>query len=150
MESLEKQIPELMKSAMKAKDQKALSVIRMLKSAIQYYKIDKKIDELSEKDTITIVSKEINKRKEAIESFRQGGKDEMADKEQFELDFLMQFMPEQLSEEKVVAIIKNIIEETGASGKKDFGKVMKAAMGELKGKTEGKLIKDTVQSFLQS
>lgn len=148
MVDLEKQLTELLKEAMKNKDRLKLDVIRSLKSAIQYYKIEKMKKELEEAEYLTIISKMIKQRKESIEEFNKAGRAELAAKEEYEFTFLSGFMPEQFSAEQVETEIKGIILAIGASGKKDFGKVMKEASLKLKGKADGNLIRQIAEKFL--
>ncbi|MBP7462132.1 MAG: GatB/YqeY domain-containing protein [Candidatus Delongbacteria bacterium] len=148
MVDLEKQLTDLLKDAMRNKDSMKLDAIRSFKSAIQYYKIEKMKKELDENDYLSIVSKMIKQRKESIEEFTKAGRIELAAKEEFEYKFLSRFMPEQMNADQVEAEIRTIIQSVGASGKKDFGKVMKEASVRLKGKADGNLIRQTAEKLL--
>ena len=123
---LKDRIQEDLKQAMLAKEVEKLSTIRMLKSALQYFEIQKggagysAIDE----DVIDVVGREIKKRRESIEMFQKGGRQELVDKEQKELEQLQTYLPEQLSEDEVRKLVDNAISQTGAASIQDMGKVM--------------------------
>jgi uncharacterized protein YqeY len=87
-------------------------------------------------------------RRDSIEQFKKGGRFDLADKEEEELEILKAFMPPQLSTDEIMEIVKKAVSETGATGVKDMGKVMKAVMAELKGKAEGKTVQQVVKEFL--
>lgn len=146
--SLEKKIMEQMKAAMKNKDKTALEALRAIKSAILLAKTDGSGNDLSETDEISILQKQIKMRKDAAEQFTEQGRNEMAENELKQAEVIEQFLPEQLSDEDLLAEISKIIEETGASNMKDMGKVMKLANERLTGKADGKAIADTVKKQL--
>ena len=148
MENLEKKVMDMLKDAMKNKDNGKVQTLRMIKSAIQYYKIEKGIKELSEADAVSIISKMVKQRKESIDEYSKAGREDLVKKEQIELEVLNTFMPEQLDDNKLREELQNIIKELGAEGKKDFGKVMKEAMNRLRGRADGKKIKDFVTELL--
>ena len=147
--SLEKKIMEEMKAAMKSKNKTALEALRAVKSAILLAKTDGSgNEELSETDEISILQKQIKMRRDAAEQFSEQGRNEMAENELNQIEVIEKFLPEQLSEEDVVAEVTKIIEKTGASEMKDMGKVMKLANERLAGKADGKAIADAVKKQL--
>jgi len=106
--------------------------------------------ELTEEEIMEVVSNETKKRKESIEEFKKGGRDNLAEKEQKELKILKEYLPEQMSEEQIREEAKKTIEETGATGQQDTGKVMSVLMPKLKGKAEGGLVNKVVNDLLRS
>lgn len=147
---LKDKIQDELKQAMLAKDEEKLSTIRMLKSAIQYYEIQKggagyeAIDE----DVVEVVGREIKKRKESIELYEKGGRQELADKEKRELEVLHTYLPEQLSEGEIKKLVDDAISQTGASTMQDMGKVMGVLSPQIKGKADGGLVSSIVREKL--
>jgi len=137
--------------AMKEKDEIKASVLNMLKSQIKYKEIELKGlgKELSELDLIEIIRKEIKKREEAIEMYKQTSREDLLKKETLELEVLKNYLPKLPSEEEIRETVRKIIVEVGAQGKKDFGKVMKACMDKFKGLVDGSKIKEIVDSELK-
>jgi uncharacterized protein YqeY len=137
--------------AVKEKDEVKASVLNMIKSQIKYKEIELKGlgKALQEGDLIEIIRKEIKKREEAIEMYLQGGREDLANKEKKELEILKQYLPKVPDIEEIEKEIDKIIEEVSAKDKKDFGKVMKAAMEKFKGIVDGDKIKEIVQKKLK-
>jgi len=133
-----------LKEGMRAKDTLKTDTLRMLKSALNYYKIEKRKEEVTDEDVLTILTRQIKQRKESIESFEKGGRQDLIDKEKKELSILDTYMPQQASAEEVRKVILETIQETEAAGKKDFGKVMKVVTAKLKGQADGKVISQIV------
>jgi uncharacterized protein len=129
---------------MKAKDTLKTDTLRMLKSALNYLKIEKQISEVTDDDIIAIINRQIKQHKESITSYESGARLELAEKEKKELAILESYMPKQASTEEITKIIMDTIAETGAAGKKDFGKVMKQVTIKLKGQADGKVISQMV------
>lgn len=127
------------------------SVLNLLKSNIKYKEIEAKSKgkTLEDSDIIDLIKQEIKKRKESIELYKQGQRQELVEKESLELKILQEYLPEQLSEDEIKAFIEKIIGNIGAVGMKDFGKVMKEAMKDLKGKADGEIIRRVVESLLK-
>ncbi len=136
--------------AIKEKDSVKAGVLKMLKSSIGYLQIDNREKALTDEDVIALIKKEIKKHEESIEMYRQGGREDLAQKEEAELLILKSYLPAQMGEEDVKKVVLAIIEKVGASSEKDFGKVMREVMQELKGKTEGSLIKKVVEESLKA
>ncbi len=149
---LKEKIQQELKQAMLAKDEFRLSVLRMLKSALQYYEIQKGGAgyEATDEDIIEVAGKEIKKRKESIEMYKNAGREEMAEKEEKEVEILQSFLPEQLSEDAIKDLIDDAITKTGASELKDMGKVMGALMPQIKGKADNSLVSALVREKLSS
>lgn len=146
--SLKEQLTNDMKEAMKAHEKERLAVIRMVRGAVKQQEIDGKT-ELDDEGVIAVLSKEIKMRKDSLEEFQKGGREDLVAKTQAEIDFLMPYMPAQLSEEEVRGLVKAAVEQTGASTAKDMGKVMGALMPKVKGRTDGKLVNAIVREFLR-
>ena len=134
-------------SALKAGDRNKATVLRGLKSDLKYKKIDKGGD-LSEEDILAVLSTAAKKRRESIDQFRAGNRNDLADKEQSELNIISAYLPQQLSEEKLTALISETITETGAQSPADLGKVMKAVMPKLRGQADGKLVNQIAAKLL--
>ena len=147
--SLKRRINQDAKEALKSKDTLTLSVLRMLKSEIRYKEIERG-SELSDDDVISVLSTAIKKRKDSIQQFEKGGRDDLASKEKEELAVVIKYMPEQVSEEELSQIISQAISEEGATGASDLGKVMKLVMPKVRGRADGKKVNQMVSSQLQS
>ncbi|MFH1784555.1 MAG: GatB/YqeY domain-containing protein [bacterium] len=133
-----------LKEAMKSKDSLKVETLRMLKSALNYYKIEKKLEEFKDEDVLTILSRQVKQHKESIEGFEKGNRQDLIEQEKKELAILETYMPTQASAEEVAKVVSEVIKEVGATGKKDFGKIMKPVMEKLKGKVDGKVISQKV------
>jgi len=142
------QIQQELKAAMLAKDADRLSTLRLLKSAIGYAQIEKKNENLPEADLIAIVQKEIKKRRDAIEQFQAGGRPELAEKEESEIRVLEHFLPKQLTGEELEQLVREVIRDVGATGKKDMGPVIKAVQTKATGRADGKTISAVVGRLL--
>ncbi|MCV9388522.1 GatB/YqeY domain-containing protein [Reichenbachiella ulvae] len=147
--SLKDQINADIKAAMIAKEKEKLTALRSIKSMILLAETEKGAsDELSEDAEMKLLMKAAKQRKDSVDVFREQGRDDLADKEQGELDIISEYLPKQLSEEELKAEVSKIIEQVGASGPQDMGKVMGAATKALAGKTDGKAISAVVKSLL--
>ncbi len=131
--SLKQEINDQVKHAMKAGEKERLKVLRMLTAAIKQKEVDERI-ELEDADVLAILDKQVKQRRESIEQYRAGGRDDLADAEQVEIDVLSDFLPTPLTPEELDALIDKAIADTGASGMADMGKVM----GDLKPKVQGR------------
>lgn len=146
--SLNNELAEHMKEAMREKDRTRLSVIRMLRAALQNEAIQQGVDTLSDEDSIKIVSRHVKQLNESIEEFSAAGRDDLVEKSKQELAIVEQYMPEQLSEEELEEIVKKAIESTGATTKREFGQVMGAVMPQVQGKADGSQVQKLVQQLL--
>jgi hypothetical protein len=134
-------------TAAKAKDKIRLSALRMLKTALHNKEIEL-IRQLNEPEVLQLLSAIVKQRKDSIEQFAKGGRNDLVEKEEAELKVIQEFMPAQMSETEVEAIIKKAIAEAGAVSVKDMGKVMKVLMPQLTGKADGKMVGEKVKALL--
>jgi hypothetical protein len=136
-------------AAYKAKDQTALTTLRLLKSALKNRQVEKRA-ELSDDDVLDVVAKQVKQRQESIEQYTAAGRTDLADKEAAELEVLRGYMPEQLSSEEAAALVDETVRKLDADGMKDMGRVMQAIMAEHKGRVDGKELSDLVRSRLST
>jgi uncharacterized protein YqeY len=136
------------KTAMLAKDADRLSTLRLLKSAVGYAQIERKTESLSDADFIAVVQKEVKKRRDSIEQFDKGGRPELSDRERQEISVLEAFLPKALSAEELEQMVKAVIQELGATSKKDMGAVIKAVQAKAAGRADGKSISGLVGKLL--
>lgn len=146
--SLETRVMAALKEAMKAKDEAAKRSLRSIKSAIQIMKTDGSGKEINEAVEIKLVQKLVKQRKDSLAIFEEQGRADLAAIEKEEIAVIEQFLPKQLSEDELVAMIKGIIEKTGASSMKDMGKVMGMTTKELAGRADGKTVSALVKQLL--
>jgi uncharacterized protein YqeY len=143
--SLKDRITEDMKAAMRAKDMERLGTIRMITAAIKQREVDERIT-LDDAQVLSVIEKMIKTRKESLAQFKTGGREDLAEKEQKEIDLLQAYLPEQLSEAELDALVDQSIAETGAASIKDMGKVMAL----LKQKAQGRADMATVGAKLKA
>lgn len=146
--SLKEQLNNDFKEAMRNRDQLRKNVITLIRSEIKQIEVDKRI-ELEEQDIIEIISRQLKQRKDALEEFNKGNREDLAKQAEEEAQILLSYLPEQLSEEEITKIIKETIAETGANSIKEMGKVMAAIMPKVKGIADGKLVNQIVREQLQ-
>jgi uncharacterized protein YqeY len=135
--------------AAKLKDKIRLSALRMIKSGVHNREIDLK-RKMTDSEFLQMLSSMVKQRKDSIDQFKKGGREDLVEKEEAELKVIQQFMPVQISEEEIDAEIQKSIQEVGAVGIKDMGKVMKVLMPKLTGKADGKMVGDKVKERLSS
>lgn len=148
--SLEKKINEDLKQAMLAKDQRKLSALRSIKSALLIEKTnkDQTEGEIPESVELQLLQKQVKQRKESAETYEEQGRTDLADEERYQASIIEKYLPKQMDDEQLEKEIKAIIDELGASSMKDMGKVMGTATKRLAGKAENKKISDLVKSLL--
>jgi uncharacterized protein len=146
--TLQERIQQELKSAMLAKETERLATLRLLKSALGYLQIEKKVDQLPDAEVIAVVQKEIKKRRDAIEQFRAGGRPELAEKEAREITVLETLLPQPLSAEELEKLVRATIQELGATSKKEMGPVIKAVQAKAAGRADGKTISGLVGKLL--
>ncbi|MCX7611407.1 MAG: GatB/YqeY domain-containing protein [Ignavibacterium sp.] len=146
--NLKDKINQDLKEAMKSGDKDRLNTIRSIRAAILEFEKSGSQKELTESDAITILNSAAKKRKEAIEQFKNAGRLDLASKEENELKIILEYLPKQLSDEEIESEVKKIIEDVGAKGKEDFGKVMPIAVKNLKGRADGNKIRTIVEKLL--
>ena len=142
------------KTAMQKKEVEKLSVLRMVLAAVINKEKQKRAKtgeecQLTDEEVLEVITSEAKKRKDSIEQFEKGNRQDLADQEKSELKILEEYLPEQMSEDEVRKIITDKIQELGVSGPQDIGKVMGAIMGQLKGKANGGLVNKIVQEELK-
>jgi uncharacterized protein YqeY len=148
--SLVAQIDSELKKAMMAREADKVSVLRMLKSAVKYASLEKGAEnEPTDADVIAVVRKESKKREDSIASFTQANRTDLAAKEKAELELLRTYLPAQMPEEKIEALVRDAIAETGATSKAQMGLVMKAAQAKAAGQVDGKTLSQVVQRLLK-
>ena len=131
------------KTAMKARDTETLSTLRMVHSSIKNQAIDQR-RELSDDEIIKVLAKEAKKRRQSAEAFEKGGRQEMAEKELQEIKVIQKYLPPQLSDDEVEAIVDEVIEATGAESRAEMGKVMGQVIPRVKGRYDTSKVKDIV------
>ncbi len=146
--TLEERINQDMKTAMKAKDKVTLEALRAVKSAILIAKTEKGSGELTPEAELKLLQKQVKQRKDSAEIYNQQNRADLADNELTEAAAIEKYLPKMLSDEEVTAEVTKIIEDVGAQGPSDMGKVMGAATKALAGKADGKAIADKVKSIL--
>jgi len=145
--NLKEQLIEEMKTAAKAKDKLRLSTIRMVRSEIKNREIALR-HELSDDEILKLLGTMVKQRKDSINQFKKGGREDLVAKEEQELEILNVYLPEPMDALEIENIVKTVIAETGAAGKKDMGKVMQAVMALAAGRADGKEVNRMVSSLL--
>ena len=145
--NLKEQLTEEMKTAAKAKDKLKLSTIRMVRSEIKNREIALR-HELNDDEVLKLLGTMVKQRKDSISQFKKGGREDLAAKEELELGILGVYLPEPMNVAEIENIVKTVIAETGASGKKDMGRVMQAVMARVAGRADGKEVNRMVSSQL--
>jgi len=144
---LKQRLYEDLKKAMKTKDEIRTRTLRLIISSIKTLEVEK-MTEATDDDVFRVLSKECRKRVEAIEAYKKGGREDLANEEQRELEIIKSYMPKQLSEEELKEIVKDVVEETGSSSIKDLGRVMKVLIPRVKGRADGKTVNNIVRQIL--
>ena len=147
--SLKETIMADIKSAMKSGDQKKLACLRFLQSAVKNKEIEVRPNEISEDDILAVLKKQVKQRQDSIEQFEKAGRTDLADQEKSELSILQNYLPEQMSEDKIRQIVAEVIEEIGADSMKQMGAVMKGVTARTKGAADNKLVSQAVKEKLQ-
>ena len=146
---MKEELLKALKEAMIAKDELKKNTITMLIAAILQTEKDEK-RELTEQDIIQIVAREVKRRKESIEDFKKGGREDLVEQVEKEIEILSKYLPEQLSREEVVNLVEKAVEKVGATSPKDMGKVMQELKPETAGKCDGKLLSEIVREKLSN
>lgn len=146
--SLLEQLNQDMKYAMKQKDKERLNVIRMIKASLQNEVIELHNSQLSEDEELTILSRELKQRNDSLQEFKSAGRNDLVEKLETEIQVLQEYMPNQLSDDELEAIVQSTIQEVNATAKSDMGKVMSAIMPKVKGKADGSKVNKLVQKHL--
>ncbi|TRM12745.1 GatB/YqeY domain-containing protein [Lentibacillus cibarius] len=147
---LVEQLNEDMKQAMKNKEKDRLAVIRMLKASLQNETIKLGNKNLSEDEELTVLSRELKQRKDSLQDFKSAEREDLISKLETEINVIEAYMPYQLTDEELEAVVTSTIQEVNASSKKDMGTVMNAIMPKVKGKADGARINKMVQKHLNA
>ena len=145
--SLKDLLMDDLKVAMRDKDTIKKSAVTMLRAAVKQIEVDQRI-ELDDEAIIDIIAKQIKQKQNAIVEFKNGNRQDLVELTEKEIDILMKYLPEQLSEDEVLKIVQEAIDSTGAASMKDMGKVMGIVTNATKGKADGKLVADLVKKAL--
>ena len=145
--SLKQKLNDDLRQALKGRDKRRSSVIRLIMSAVHNSEIAKRAS-LEDTDILGVIAKEARQRKESIEAFKQGDRQDLVAQEEAELAILNEYLPEQMSRDEIIAAARKVIDEVGAQSPYDMGKVMGKLMPQLKGKAEGKVINEVVTELL--
>ena len=148
MASLKERLSDEMKTAMKSGEKEKLGFARNLHAAIRKREIDDRV-ELDDSGVLKIVSSLVKQRQDSIEQFKKGGRDDLVEKEERELQYLQTFLPPQLSEEEVRRLVEQAVSEAQVSSPKDMGKVMKALLPKVQGRADGKLVSQLVREQIE-
>jgi uncharacterized protein YqeY len=146
--NLKEKIGEDLKSAMKSGDKTKLATIRSIRALILEFEKSGSGKEFTPEEEIKLLSSAAKKRKDSIEQFKNAGRNDLAEKEEDELKILMSYLPKQLTEDEIIVEVGNIAERINAESKEDFPRLMPEVMKQLKGKADGKLIKQSVENYL--
>jgi uncharacterized protein YqeY len=145
--NLSERITEAMKETMKAKDAVRLNAIRLIRSAIKNKEIEER-RELDDQAVTGVLSSLVKQRRESAQVYRDNGRIDLAEREEAEVNILQEFLPDQLSEEEIRAMIDEAVIETSASSMKDMGKVMKIVSGKTLGRADGRVVSELVKGRL--
>jgi len=145
--ALKEQLDADLKAAMRDKDALRLSVVRMLKSAVKYREIEL-MKPLDDAGVLVVIGSEIKRRRDSVEQYRAGNRQDLVEKEEAEIRILQGYLPQQLTEDELRAKVDAAIASVGAKGPKDMGAVMKALVPEVQGRAEGKTVSEMVKARL--
>jgi hypothetical protein len=147
--SLKARIQEDVKQAMRAHARERLAALRLVTAAIKQKEVDDRI-ELNDEQVLAVLDKMVKQRRESLEQYQQAGRDDLAAREQFELDLIQEYLPEPLSAEQLAELIRSTITELGASSIRDMGAVMNALRGQVQGRADMKAVSQAVKTQLAS
>lgn len=145
--SLKEQLLQDMKNAMKERDEIRKNTVQMARAAILQIEKDNKVT-LDDDGVIDVIAKEVKKRRDALPDYERSGRQDLIDRLKSEIEVLLKYLPEQLTEEELEAIVCQTVQEVGASSPKDMGKVMQAVKPKVKGRADGKMISTIVKKIL--
>ncbi len=147
--SLKARIQEDVKNAMRAQERDRLATLRLVTAAIKQKEVDERVD-LDDTQVLAVLDKMVKQRRESLEQYQQAGRDDLAAQEQFELDLIQTYLPEQLGEDELAALISKTIAELGASSIRDMGSVMNALRSEVQGRADMKAVSQAVKAQLMA
>ena len=149
--SLEDKISQDYVQAMKARDSFASSVLSFLRAQIKNVKVDRRLEQVPDEDVISVIKKQVKQRQDSITQFKAGGRTDLAEKEEKELVFLKNYLPPEMSPEKLKSIVEEVVLSSGAASIKDMGKVMKDVLARVAGQadnqTVGVLVKERLSKI---
>jgi uncharacterized protein YqeY len=145
--SLKEQLLEELKNAMKEKDSVKKNTVQMARAAILQVEKDNRIT-LDDDGIIDVIAKEVKKRRDVLPDYEKSGRQDLIDSLKAEVDVLLQYLPQQLSEEELEAIVRKAVQDTGAASAKDMGRIMQAVMPQVKGRADGKMINAMVKKII--
>lgn len=145
---LKEQISKDFNEALKARDERKLSALRLLRTEIKKREVSGQKKELADAEVMETITTLVKQRRESIRLFREGQRQDLVEKEEAELQFLQTYLPQPLSQSAIKVLIDQVLLETRATGMKDQGKVMKAVMGKISGRAEGKIVSEIVKQKL--
>lgn len=145
--SLKVQIQEDVKTAMRARDQRRLTALRLITAAIKQIEIDKRI-EMDDPAVLAVLDKMVKQRRDSLEQYENAGRDDLAAQEQFELELISVYLPEALSDDELTALISQVMAETGASSIRDMGAVMNKLRSQVQGRADMKAVSSAVKAQL--
>lgn len=147
LSTLKGQIQEDVKSAMRAREQKRLTALRLVTAAIKQVEVDQRI-EMDDAAILAVLDKMVKQRRDSLEQYQAAGRDDLAAQEQFELDLISSYLPEALSEDELSALIKQAVADTGASSMRDMGAVMNKLREQVQGRADMKAVSNAVKAQL--
>ncbi len=145
--SLQEKLQEDLKNAVRAGDELRKSVLRYLRSEIRYQEIAEQ-RMLDDEGVIKVLGRLAQQRRDSIEAFKQGNRPDLVEKETAELGVILAYLPQQMSREEIVEIVQKAIQDTGATGPRDVGKVMGKVMPQVRGRAEGRVVSAVVSELL--
>jgi uncharacterized protein YqeY len=146
--SLKERLLEDMKTAMRDKDTIKKNAIQMARSAVLQIEKDNRIT-LDDDGIIEVIAKEVKKRRDSLPEYEKSGRQDLVDNLKTEIDVLLQYLPQQLTEEELVTIVRQAIQETGANSARDIGKIMQAVLPKVKGRADGKQVNQIARKMLE-
>jgi len=147
--TLKSQIQDDVKNAMRARDQKRLTALRLITAAIKQVEVDQRI-EVDDQAVLAVLDKMVKQRRESLQQYEAAGRDDLAAQEKFELELITVYLPEALSAEEVNALIKQVVNDTGASSIRDMGMVMNSLREEVQGRADMKQVSNAVKALLSA
>ena len=147
---LEDQLSKDYVEAMKAKDAVRSSTVSFLRASVKNLRIEKRLEKLDDADVIVVIKKQIKQRQDSIEQYKQGGRQDLVDKETAELNILRNYLPKEMPEEELKRIIQEAVKEAGAVTMKDMGKVMKIVTEKIAGRADNKRVSELVRTVLSA
>ncbi len=144
---LKSRIQEDVKNALRAHERERLGVLRLITAAIKQKEVDERI-ELNDEQVLAVLDKMVKQRRESIDQFGQGGREDLVAKERYELELIQAYLPEPLGADELLALIQSVIRELGASNLRDMGPVMNALRGQVQGRADMKAVSQAVKAQL--